>query len=248
MSKNKKREPQNNLKELLEIKNSTDTTADLFFYGDIVADEWYAWENTDQYPMAVKDFLANEEGKDLNIYINSGGGSVFAGMAIYNMLKRHKGKKIVHIDGLCGSIATVIALAGDEIHIPNNAFFMIHKPWTSLWGGFNSIELEKMAQDLTRIEEGILNVYEANIQEGVSMDTIKDLVNAETWLTGEEASKYFRVQSTTPLEVVACVSDTFKSCSKVPKDIVQAMQDNKTKEKDLVNSKLKLIQLQNKKI
>ena len=66
----------------LEIKNQTDTSADLFFYGDIVSDWWGAWQDEDQYPDAIKNFLNEQQGKDLNVYINSGGGSVFAGIAI----------------------------------------------------------------------------------------------------------------------------------------------------------------------
>ena len=95
----------------LEIKNMTDVSADLYFYGDIVSDWWGAWQNEDQYPDAIKNFLSQAEGKDLNVYVNSGGGSVFAGMAIYNMIKRHgeKNKVKVYVDGLAGSIASVIA-------------------------------------------------------------------------------------------------------------------------------------------
>lgn len=106
-----------NLKDFLQIKNQTDTSADLYFYGDIVSSWWGAWEDTDQYPDKVKNFLDEAKGKDLNIYVNSGGGSVFAGMAIYNMIKRHQGNKTVYIDGLAGSIASVIALALSLIHI-----------------------------------------------------------------------------------------------------------------------------------
>lgn len=100
----------------LEIKNMTDVSADLYFYGDIVSDWWGAWQNEDQYPDAIKNFLSQAEGKDLNVYVNSGGGSVFAGMAIYNMIKRHgeKNKVKVYVDGLAGSIASVIAFAGTE--------------------------------------------------------------------------------------------------------------------------------------
>ncbi len=98
-----------------EIRNETQTSADLYFYGDIVSDWWGAWQNEDQYPEAVKNFLSEQEGKSLNIYINSGGGSVFAGIAIYNMIKRFAEKNTVqvYVDGLAGSIASVIAFAGN---------------------------------------------------------------------------------------------------------------------------------------
>ncbi len=99
--------------QICEIKNQTETSADLYFYGDIVSDGWEAWTEEDQYPEAVKNFLANQEGKELNVYINSGGGSVFAGVAIYNIIRRHaqKAKVQIYVDGLAASIASVIAFA-----------------------------------------------------------------------------------------------------------------------------------------
>src|SRR3712207_1077741 len=114
----------------IEIKNQTEDKAELYFYGDIVSETWQSyWFEEDKCPQDVSDFLKElENSKDVDIYINSGGGSVFAGIAIYSMLKRHKGKKIVHVDGLAASIASVIALAGDEVIIPSYANFMIHNP------------------------------------------------------------------------------------------------------------------------
>lgn len=219
----------NNLKDFLKIKNSTDTTADLYFYGDIVSSWWGAWDDTDQYPEQVKEFLDEAKGKDLNIYINSGGGSVFAGMTIYNMLKRHTGFKTVHVDGLAGSIASVIALAGDKVIIPANAYYMIHKPWIETEG--NSNQLREQADMLDKIEEGILNVYAENLREGIDIETIKELVNAETWLTGTEASQYFNVEVSESVEAVACTSDIFDKCNKVPKALT------KEKQKELKNKK-----------
>ena len=137
----KKRTPQDNLKQFLTVKNETLTSADLYFYGDIVSDWWGAWTDADQYPEAIRDFLKEQDGKALNIYINSGGGSVFAGLAIYNMLLRHKGFKTVYVDGMAASIASVIALAGDRVIIPKNAFIMIHKPWS--WCDGNATDSAK---------------------------------------------------------------------------------------------------------
>jgi ATP-dependent Clp protease, protease subunit len=202
----------------MEIKNLTDTSADLYFYGDIVSSEWGKWEDTDVAPEDVRSFLKEIEGvSDLNIYINSGGGSVFAGLAIYNMLKRHQGQKTVYVDGLAGSIASVIAMAGDKLIMPSNAFLMIHKPWSGLMGNAN--DLRKMADDLDAIETGILNVYEENLQEGVDIKEIKKMVNAETWLNGKEAAKYFNIEVTEQNKMVACVSDLFKNYQNIPKSL-----------------------------
>lgn len=201
----------------LEIKNMTDVSADLYFYGDIVSDWWGAWQNEDQYPDAIKNFLSQAEGKDLDIYVNSGGGSVFAGMAIYNMIKRHgeKNKVKVYVDGLAGSIASVIAFAGTEPpEIPSNAFLMIHKPWGAISG--NADEMRKMADDLDKIQTGIMNVYEDHLAEGVTIDQVEALVNAETWLDGKEAAKYFNIAQTDAVDYVAAVGDYLSHTGELP--------------------------------
>mgnify|MGYP001945278213 FL=1 len=210
------------------IKNQTDTTADLYFYGDIVSNWWGAWDDTDQYPEAIRDFLKGQEGKDLNIYINSGGGSVFAGMAIYNMLKRHKGHKTVYVDGLAASIASIIALAGDKIIIPSNAFLMIHKPWS--WGMGNSNDFRKMADDLDAIQKGIMNVYEDNLVDGVEMAEIEKMVDEETWLNGNEASKYFsKIEVSEENNAAACASDYFKNYKNIPSHFNKVLTPSKSK-------------------
>ena len=141
-----------------------------------------------------------------------------SGMAIYNMLKRHKGYKIVYVDGLAGSIASVIALAGDKIIIPKNAYFMIHKPWCACGGNAN--DFREMANTLDKVEQGILNVYKDNLASEMLYDEIVEMVNNETWLTGEEASKYFaNVEIVEPLQLVACTSDLYSKYINTPKNI-----------------------------
>lgn len=203
-----------NLKSLLQVKNSTETSADLYFYGDIVCDWWGAWTDEDQYPEQVKNFLNDAKGKELNIYINSGGGSVFAGLAIYNMLKRHQGYKTVYVDGLAGSIASVIAFAGDKVVIPPSASLMIHKPWS--WSAGNAVDFRKLADDLDAIEECILAVYEENLKDGVDMAKIKELVDAETWLDGTKASEYFNIEVGKNRQILNCTSEYFDSYRNVP--------------------------------
>ncbi len=173
-----------------EIRAQTDDSADLFFYGDIVSSWWGAWDDDDQWPGKVKEFLDGIKGKsNLNIYINSGGGSV---MAIYNMLARHKAKKTVHVDGLAASMASIIALAGDRVIIPANAWLMIHQPWSYTWG--NADEMEKEVKALRSIEQGMLNTYAAKGKQGVTRDQLFTMMKGETWLTGDEAAKYFNVE------------------------------------------------------
>ena len=214
--------------KFVEIKNQTDDSADLYFYGDIVSSWWGAWDDSDQYPEAIRTFLDGVKGKNLNIYINSGGGSVFAGIAIYNMLKRHQGFKTVYVDGLAASIASVIALAGDKIIIPSNAFLMIHKPWSGMWGNAN--ELRKMADDLDAIEQGIMNIYSDNLKEGVDIETIRQMVQDETWLNGPEAANYFNIEVVEAKEVAACASDYFDKYTKTPNKVIEKAKQQENTE------------------
>lgn len=226
----------------LEIKNQTDSSADLFFYGDIVSDWWGAWQDEDQYPDAIKNFLSEQQGKDLNVYINSGGGSVFAGIAIYNMLRRHaqSNKVNVYVDGLAGSIASVIAFAGSgKPTIPSNAFLMIHNPWTQASG--NAEELRKMADDLDQISTGIVNIYAEHLKEGVSIDTIKELMDKETWLNGAEASEYFDIEVGDTKEYVAAVTDY----ADIPEN-VKKMMDSAKKNKEAADTTKKRDQIMKK--
>ncbi|MGQ0419818.1 Clp protease ClpP, partial [Bacillus sp. HC-Mk] len=106
------------------------------------------------------------------------------------------------------------ALAGDRIVIPSNAFLMIHKPWTISAGNAN--DFRKMAEDLDNIESGIMNVYKENLKEGIEMEEIQQLVDAETWLSGEEAEKYFNIEVVEAKEVAACTSNYFDKYQKTP--------------------------------
>lgn len=205
-----------------EVKNETEKTADLYFYGDIVSDWWGAWQDADQYPDAVKNFLAAQAGKDLNVFINSGGGSVFAGIAIYNMIQRHaqKNKVQIFVDGLAGSIASVIAFAGSEPpKIPSNAFLMIHNPWS--YGEGNAAELRKMADELDTVAVGMQNIYNKHLRDGVDEATVKELMDAESWLNGEEVAKYFDVEVTDAKEYAAAVGDYMNRADphKIPKGL-----------------------------
>lgn len=202
--------------KFLNIKNQTKDTVDLYFYGDIVSDSWQSyWYDEDKCPEDIRNFLNDIDSEsNLNIYINSGGGSVFAGVTIYNMLKRHKGHKTVYVDGVAGSIASVIALAGDKVIIPSNAFLMVHKPWGYVIG--NADEMREYANVLDNIQQSIMTIYQDNLKEGVDFEEIKTMVDAETWLSGTEAANYFNIEVTEANEVVACVTDLFKNYEKVP--------------------------------
>lgn len=189
-----------------EIRAKTETSADLYFYGDIVSSWWGAWDEEDQWPEKVRAFLDEIKGaQNLNIYINSGGGSCFAGMAIYNMLSRHKAYKTVYVDGLAASMASIIALCGNRIVIPANAWMMIHQPWSYVVG--NADDMLTEAECLLKVEEGMLNTYCANTRPGIRRGEVEAMMKTETWLTGEDAAKYFNVE-TTPAGTAAAWIDS----------------------------------------
>lgn len=209
-------EPKDNLNELLQIKNATETEADLYFYGDIVSSWWGAWDNTDQYPDNVKRFLDGAKGKKLNIHVNSGGGSVFAGIAIYNMIKNHDAETVTYIDGMAASIASVIALASNRVVMRTGSTLMVHKPLYSLWGCYNADDFRKMAKDLDAVQACIMQVYKENMTEGVDLKVIEKLVNAETYMTSDEAVKYFNIEIEETLQAVACQSEYMEKFLNIP--------------------------------
>jgi len=121
----------------------------------------------------------------LNIYINSPGGSVFEGMAIKTFLARQQYKKDVYIDGLCASIATVVAFGiNANVHIDSTALVMIHNAYSCVCG--NAKELRKCADDLEKNDETIRGVYLDRTAGKLTEDEIRDMMDAETWLTATE--------------------------------------------------------------
>lgn len=219
----------------IEIKNQTEEKAELYFYGDIVSDSWSSWwTDEDKCPQDVSDFLKSlENSQDIEIYINSGGGSVFAGIAIYSMLKRHKGKKTVHVDGLAASIASVIALAGDEVIVPKYANFMIHNPLCMLWNSYNAIDLRKIASTLDSCKESILNIYMENVKEGVTKEELSALMDEEKWFTGESAAEIFNIKIEDEFELVACSSEFLDKYKNTPKNLF--VNNDKSKESQKVD-------------
>lgn len=216
----------------MTIKNQTDSSADLFFYGDIVSETWQSeWYEDDMAPGDVKKFLDQLDGtENINIHINSGGGSVFGGIAIYNMLRRNNAHKTVYVDGLAASIASVIMMAGDEIVMPKNATVMIHKPSASyFFTTKNADDLRKDAESLDTCQEAIMQTYMTKAK--VDKEEIEQKVNDETWLTGEEAAELFDIKVEETNDAVACAGSSMFFCYKnVPTSLTA--QGKNAKKKD----------------
>ncbi len=120
---------------------------------------------------------------DISVRINSLGGLVFDGFAIFNALKQSPRRVTVHIDGVAGSIASIIAMAGDEIIMAENAVMMIHKPSDGTYGV--ATELRSTADRLDMLQAQLVNIYAQ--RTGMSADELNPLLDAETWLTAAEA-------------------------------------------------------------
>ncbi len=132
----------------------------------------------------IRRDLESLAAKTIHVRINSPGGSVFDGMAVYNTLREHDARIVTHIDGLAASMASVIAMAGDEVRMSESAFLMIHEPWTITIG--NAEQLRKDAALLDKIGGTAVHIYQA--KTGVDDEEVRAWMEAETWFTGQEAA------------------------------------------------------------
>jgi len=167
------------MKPLFEIKNQTDDKAELWIY-DVIGENF--WGEGVAAKTFVKEIGALNV-SEISLHINSPGGSVFDGQAIYNAIARHPAKVTTFVDGLAASISSVIALAGDEVVIAENALMMIHDPWALVMG--NATEMREGAEMLDKVGATIKAVYKS--KSNLSDKEITDKMAAETWFTADEA-------------------------------------------------------------
>lgn len=162
---------------------ATNNVAQIDIFGEIVGEKWFDEETSaTSFRDALKEL---GDVSTINLSINSGGGSVFDGIAIYNMLKSHKATVNVYVEGLAASIASVIAMAGDTITMRSGSMLMIHRPFTVLQG--NAEEMRKAAETLEKMGDNIVDIYSE--RTGIPSDDIRNIMNDETWLSAEEAVK-----------------------------------------------------------
>jgi ATP-dependent Clp endopeptidase proteolytic subunit ClpP len=152
---------------------------EIIIYGDIGESIW----GESVRAVDVQKNLASMQG-DVTVRINSPGGSVFDGFAIYSLLKAHQGDVTIHVDGLAASAASVIAMAGDTIVMGETAIMMIHNPWTMAVG--DAEEMIKTAQALEKIKDSIVIAYQSKA-EGLSVEEISAMMDDETWMSADEA-------------------------------------------------------------
>lgn len=209
-------------KYLTVKQESKPNTASMYIDGEIVTDEYY---DTDTSAAGFRDALKDlGDVKTINLHINSPGGSVFEGIAIYNMLKQNKAHVNVYVDGLAASIASVIAMSGDAIFMPSNSMLMIHNPWTMAVG--NASELRKQADDLDKITESSIQTYLNQAGDKLDEETLRQLMDDETWLTAKEAVDYgLATEVIEANKAAASISKNFAQRYRhVPERLIQASQ------------------------
>ena len=192
------------------IQNKAGETADVYIFDEIGT-----------YGITAQEFIndiKDLKGSPINLRINSLGGDVFDGMAMYNVIKRREAKTTVYIEGIAASIATIIALGADEVVMAENYLFMIHNAWGGTMG--EAKEMRKTADTLDKISGELIDIYRK--KTGLSYEVLSEMMDEETWLNAEEALS---------MGFIDTISDSIKVAAKYDvskfKNITQEQIQNK---------------------
>ena len=174
--------------------------------------------------VTAEDFIRDVRGlgdlDEIHLHIHSPGGSVFDGLAIYNFLRAHKATVQVDVLGLAASMASVIAMVGDTVTMPANAYLMVHNVSGGAYG--ESKDMRKTADLIDQLGETIVGIYSR--REAVDADTIRQLMADETWITAARALELGLIDEVTDaIEAAAAVSMSRFDPDKVPSALAQAM-------------------------
>lgn len=166
-----------------QLTNVNEDSAELYIYGDITSYKCYE-EDVCSYDLAKE--LTALEGKNLTVRINSNGGAVAQGLAIYNLLKSYSGEVTTLCDGFACSAASVVFMAGTKRIMPRSSLLMIHNAWT--WASGDADDLRKAAEDLEKITQPSIEIYKS--VSSLDEEEIKKMMDEETWITADEALSY----------------------------------------------------------
>lgn len=190
----------------------------------------------DLTPVQIISFLNKlDEGEDIEVQINSLGGSVFAGLQIYNALRnasKNGHKVITHCTSIAASIASIIFFAGDEMIMDSNSFLCIHLPWTSGISG-NAIDIRKEADTLDKICSQMIDIYSKHMN--ISKEEIKSYLEKETWICASDMTMFgvhdvvINNADEAEYRIAASIANKFKN---VPKDLIM---ENKEEIKETID-------------
>jgi ATP-dependent Clp protease protease subunit len=196
--------------------------------------DWFGIQATS--PRDVAKEIAAANGGDLEVDINSGGGSVFAGSEIYTALKSYTGNVTVRILGIAASAASVIAMAGKKVTISPTAQIMIHNVSSRQEGDHRN--MEHMAKVLRGADETIANAY--MLKTGMTQDEILALMGEETWMTPQKALEHGFVDEVMFQEIKLAAS----YCNMLPAEVVEKMRN--TRHENLMKAQERQNALQSK--
>lgn len=213
------------------------------YIGNITAYPWSEYEEfeTDTSANQMLNFLNSQ--RDVELYINSGGGDVFEAMQIYNALRRHAQNHSVkvYVDGLSASAASYMMFGGTELLVPTNATIMMHKPSTFAWG--NADELQSAVDALNAVQQGIESIYVANAKN-LSATQIRHLVDATTWMNGQDFADKFKCtlitelgeDKTTNNKVLTNFQNRMKQADEQRKNIADYLEKRRNEAENAKNS------------
>lgn len=215
--------------------NKDDGRVEIFIYDVIVNYQFDEDEVTAKG--FIDDLKAAGKKTPIDLHINSPGGNVFAGLAIHNAVKRHQGEVVVYIDGLAASIASVVAMAGNTIIMPDNALLMIHNPYGLAMG--SAADLRKAAESLDKAKSGLMSAYKG--KSGLEDETISSMMDEESWMTAAEALDLGfadQVEEALPMAALADVAAfDLSRYYNIPAGIKNTLNDNHIKQECIMDLK-----------
>lgn len=203
-----------------------DDVAEILIY-DEIGENWWG-EGVTAKNFATE--LAGIRAAKIDVRINSVGGSVFEGNAMYNALVRHPARVDTYVDGIAASIASIIALAGEKVHIAENAFIMIHNPHGVAWG--EAKDMRKVADTMDTVKGSLVGTYAK--RTGKDVGTIEAWMDETTWFSAEEAKEHGFVDEITEgreIDARIAASANMASFANVPPALaaqIQAAMQDKT--------------------
>ena len=205
--------------------------------------EWFGIEATS--PSMVDKVIEKANGEDLEVEINSGGGSVFAGSEIYTALKSYPGNVTVKIVGLAASAASVIAMAGKKVLMSPTAQMMIHNVSSCAEGDYR--EMEHTAEILKNANDTIANAY--RLKTGNEQDELLSLMDNETWMTAQKAKELGFIDEVMFEDIQLAASTSYSGL--LPPEVINKMRNTVKNpvqnESDILISKLKFLKLKGEK-
>ncbi len=221
----------------VKIKGPIISNSDAWIY------EYFGIEATS--PSMVDKAIEKANGEDLEVEINSGGGSVFAGSEIYTALKSYKGNVTVKIVGLAASAASVIAMAGKKVLMSPTAQMMIHN--VSSWAAGDYREMEHTAEILKSANDTIANAY--RLKTGKTQEELLRLMDNETWMTAQKAKELGFIDEIMFEDLQLAASTSYSGL--LPPEVINKMRNTVKNpvqnESDILISKLKFLKLKGEK-